>query len=550
MRASLSSLILLVSLAAPGFSDEPRKPDVPLFDGLGKHSRKIETGNPKAHRYFDQGLMFMFAYNHDEAVRAFRQAARLDPDCAMAYWGTALASGMNYNDPSFTPERAKIASEALARARGKATKESKANQALVSALAVRYPDPAPKNRAETEKAYSNAMKAVWRQFSKDADIGALYAESLMNLRPWDLWTQDGKPQPETPEILRTLEAVMKLDPAHPLANHLYIHAVEASPEPGKADASADALRGKHPALGHLLHMPSHIDIRRGRWQQAVEANRLAIQADRQYQKAVPEQGFYRMYMSHNFHMLTFAATMQGESKLALKTIREMIAAVPKEWALVKQNAEVVDGFMDMPLEVLKRFGRWDDILKEPEPPESFPIARAMRHCNRGVAFAAKGKVEQARDAQERFRAAVQKIPEGATFSNNKATDLVAIAEHLLEGEILFREGKLKEAITALEKAVAREDKLRYAEPPDWFVPARHTLGAILLRDRQAEVAEKVYREDLRRWPDNGWSLHGLAQTLDMLGKKEQAAQVKERFKEAWKRADVKIPSSCFCVEAG
>src|SRR5262249_2917276 len=229
-------------------------------------------------------------------------------------------------------------------------------------------------------------------------------------------------------------------------------------------------------------------------------------------------------------------------------IRAMVAAVPKEWVAVKANAAIVDGFVAMPLEVLKRFGRWDDILKEPEPPEIFPIARAMRHYNRGVAFAAKGKVEKARDAQQSFRAAVKSVPGDAKFSNNKAADLLAIADWLLEGEILFREGKLKEAIAVLEKAASREDRLRYAEPPDWYVPARHSLGAILLHAKQAGAAEKVYREDLRRWPDNGWSLHRLDQTREMLGKKAEGAKVKERFQEVWKRADVKIQSSCFCVD--
>jgi tetratricopeptide (TPR) repeat protein len=293
-------------------------------------------------------------------------------------------------------------------------------------------------------------------------------------------------------------------------------------------------------------MPSHIDIRRGRWQQAVEANQLAIRADSNYHRAVPKQGFYRMYMSHNYHMLTFAAMMQGESGLALQTIREMIATVPKEWVAVKENAAIVDGFAAMPLEVLKRFGRWDDILKEPEPPEVFPIARAMRHFNRGVAFAAKGEAKSAREAQTSFRAAA-KAPGEARFGNNKAADVLLVADLALEGEILFREGDAKGAIAALEKAVAREDQLRYSEPPDWFVPERHALGAILLRDKQAHAAEKVYREDLRRWPDNGWSLHGLAQTLDALGKNDEAAKLKERFNEVWKRADVSIQSSCFCV---
>jgi tetratricopeptide (TPR) repeat protein len=547
MRTTTGFVIWLALLTALVFADDARKPAVPLFDGLGKHSRKVETKSPTAQRYVDQGLMFMFAFNHDEAVRAFRQAADLDADCAMAYWGIALASGMNYNDPSFTPAKAKVTADALAKAREKAPGETAANQALIEALAQRYPDPAPKERADAEKAYSRAMKAAWEKFSQDADIGALYAESLMNLRPWDLWTHDGKAQPETPEILRTLETVLKLAPAHPLANHLYIHAVEASPEPGKADAASDALRGKYAALGHLLHMPSHIDIRRGRWQEAVEANRVAIQADSSYQKVVPDQGFYRMYMAHNHHMLTFAAMMQGESGLALKTIRAMIAAVPKEWVAVKENAAIVDGFTAMPLEVLKRFGRWDDILKEPQPPEVFPIARALWQYNRGVALAAKGEGKNAREAQVCFRAAAAKVPEDARFGNNKASDLITIADQALEGEILFREGDIKGAIAALEKAVAREDQLRYSEPPDWFVPARHALGAILLRDNQAAAAEKVYREDLRRWPDNGWSLQGLAQTLEVLGKKDESMKVRQRFQEVWKRADVKIQSSCFCV---
>jgi tetratricopeptide (TPR) repeat protein len=548
VKAALCSLILAASLAAAAFADDGKKPAVPLFDGLGDHSRKVATKIAAAQRYFDQGLMFLFAYNHDEAVRAFRHAAELDPGCAMAYWGIALGSGMNYNDPRFTPEKAKVAADALAKARAKAAAETDANRALIDALALRYPDPEPRERADAEKAYSAAMKSAWVKFAKDADLGALYAESIMNLRPWDLWMRDGKPQPGTPEILRTLDAVLRLDPAHPLANHLYIHATEASPEPGKADAAADALRGRHPGLGHLLHMPSHIDIRRGRWQEAVQANQLAIRADADYLKAAPEQGVYRMYMSHNYHMLTFAAMMQGESGRALKTIRAMTGAVPKEWAAVKANAAIVDGFMAMPLEVLKRFGRWDDVLQEPQPAEVFPIARALWQYNRGVALGAKGKIAEAREAQARFREAVALVPADATFGNNKAVDLLAIAEQVLDGELRWRDRDVKGAIAALEKAVNREDQLRYSEPPDWFVPARHALGAILLRDRQAAQAELVYREDLRRWPDNGWSLHGLAATLEALGRKAEAATVNDRFRKIWERADVQIQSSCFCVE--
>lgn len=546
MRIPITLAVLAVALAAVPSAAEPAKAEVKLFDGLGKHKRTVATSNREAQTYFNQGLNFMFAYNHDEAVRAFRKAAELDSDCAMAYWGISLASGMNYNYPLFPPEKAKAAWDALQKAREKSKGESEPNRALIEALAARYADPLPKDTKPLEKAYSQAMKAAWEKFPKDADVGSLYAESLMNLRPWELW-KDGKPEPETPEILATLEAVMKLDADHPLAAHLTIHALEASPMPEKADEAANRLRGAQPALGHLLHMPSHIDIRRGRWQEAIEANALAIAADRKYQKAVPEQGFYRMYMAHNFHMLSFAAMMQGESKRAIDTIRDMTKDVPPAWLDVKDNAAIADGFLAMPLEALKRFGRWDDILAAPEPPAMFPIARAMWQYDRGVALAAKGKIEDARATQRQFREKAKAIPAEAIFGNNKASDLLAIADDMLEGEILIRDKKMKEAIISLEKAVMREDALRYSEPPEWTVPVRHALGAALLRDGQAGAAEKVYREDLRRWPDNGWSLHGLAASLAMQGNKEESARVKARFEVIWKHADVKIPSSCFCV---
>ncbi len=550
MRAILLCLLAVTAAAvqvAADAPDAPKAPAVPLFAGLGVHTRPVATGNATAQRYFDQGLMFMFAFNHDEAVRAFRRAAELDPDCAMAYWGVALASGVNINNPSFPADKARAAAVALNQAGAKAKGETAANRALIAALAARYPDPPPDDQAAAEKAYSAAMKQAAEEFPRDADVGALYAESLMNLRPWDLWTADGKPQPGTPELLGVLETVRALAPDHPLDNHLYIHALEASPDPGKADGAAERLRGKHSALGHLLHMPSHIDIRRGRWQEAVAANQLAIAADRNYQTAVPRQGYYLLYIAHNFAMLTFAATMQGQSRLALETTRAMVAGIPEDWVAVKENAEIADAVAALPLEVLKRFGRWDDVLAEPEPPERFPIARALRHSARGVAQAARGRVDEARAEQKAFRAAAEKVPADARFGNNKAGDLLAIAGHLLEGEILFREGKRKESAAELREAVAREDRLRYDEPPDAFVPARHALGAVLLRDRQAGEAEAVYREDLRRWPDNGWSLHGLAASLEAQGKTDEAARARARFDEVWRRADVKIPSSCYCV---
>lgn len=552
MRFILTAAMLVLANLAGDLPAQPDKPpsqptsQVALYKGLGKHTRPVATSNPEAQKFFDQGLNFMYAFNHDEAVRAFRRAAELDPDCAMAHWGISLSVGKNYNFPFFPPEKAKAAWKALESARAKEKAESEANRALIEALADRYADPLPKETRPLEEAYARAMKAVWEKFPKDADIGALYAESLMNLRPWDLWTIDGKPQAETPEILKTLEAAVELDPKHPLANHLYIHACEASPHPEKADAAADRLRDLQPALGHMVHMPSHIDVRRGRWQTAIEANQRAISADRNYAQTVPEQGFYRMYMAHNHHMLAFAAMNQGESKRALTAVRDMLAGVPKDWVARPENAAIADGYVAAPLEVMKRFGQWDEILKEPAPPEIFPIARAMRHHIRAIAYAAKGETAKAREEQKAFREAAQKPAKDATFSNSKVTDLFALGDDMLEGEILVREGKMEAGIKALRAAVAKEDQLRYSEPPAWVVPVRHALGAFLLKDGQASEAEAVYREDLRRWPDNGWSLFGLAASLEMQGRKAETAAVRARFDEIWKHADVKIPSSCYC----
>ncbi len=549
MLIALSAAVAIGSSLVLG---EPTRPEgaskskVIQYTGLGEHTRSVATSSPEAQKYFDQGLAFMYAYNHDEAVRAFLRAAELDPDCAMAHWGASLSMGKNYNYPLFPPEKAEAAWKSLELARATSKNESEANRALIEALAARYAHPLPKDTRPLEEAYAKAMKAASEKFPKDADIGALYAESLMNLRPWDLWTVDGEPQLETPEILKALETVLAFAPKHPLANHLYIHACEASPHPEKADAAADRLRDMQPALGHMVHMPSHIDVRRGRWQAAIEANDKAIVADRNYAKTVPEQGFYRMYMAHNHYMLVFAAMNQGESKRALKVVRDMLADVPKDWVAKPENAAVADGFVAAPMEVMKRFGMWDEILQEPAPPEIFPIARAMRHHIRAVAYAAKGETAKAREEQKLFREAAQKPAKDATFGNNKAADLFAVGDDMLEGEIRVREGKMEAGIKALRSAVAKEGKLRYSEPPDWVVPVRHALGAFLLHDGQHAEAEAVYREDLRRWPDNGWSLHGLSASLEAQGKKTEAAKVRARFDEIWKHADVKITSSCFC----
>src|SRR5262245_881321 len=302
-----------------------------ILEEPANHDRPVTTTSRDAQQHFDRGLRYLYAFNHDEAIRSFERAAALDPACAMAHWGVALASGPHINNPAMPVVRAKAAWAALARAQKHAPAGTDVEQALIAALAKRYADPQPEDRKPLDEAYAAAMRAVHKRFPRDADVGALFAESLMDLRPWDLWSADGEPRPQTPEVLATLESVLKLAPNHPLALHLYIHAVEASPTPQKADVAADRLRHLAPDLGHLVHMPAHIDLRLGGWQQAILANERAIAADTRYRRAVPQQDFYRMYMAHNRHMLAFAAMMQGESKRALDSVRAMLAEIPEAW---------------------------------------------------------------------------------------------------------------------------------------------------------------------------------------------------------------------------
>jgi len=516
---------------------------VPLYDGLGGFSRLVSTTSPEAQRYFDQGLAFMYAFNHDEALRSFRQAAALDPQCAMAQWGIAIANGPHINDMFVPPEREKEAFEAAARARALKAGTSPVERDLIDAVSLRYADPQPPDRQPLNQAYAEAMARVWRAHSKDPDVGALYAEAQADLRPWDLWREDGSPQPGTEHLVATLDSVLILDPEHPLANHLYIHAVEASAEPGRADRAADTLRDLQPGLGHMVHMPSHIDIRRGRWAESIVANTKAIEADERYKARAPEQGFYRLYIAHNYHMLTYGAMMTGQSALALKTIRAMVADIPLEFFRTNPFA---DGFMAMPLEVLMRFGRWDEILAEPAFPDFVPISRALQHYARAVALAAQDRVEEARKEQAAFAAARARVPKDAFFGNNGAAEVLDVAEALMGGEILYRSGQIDRGLARLREAVAREDRLRYDEPPDWIQPVRHALGAALMQSGRFAEAEAVFREDLRRLPENGWALFGLWRSLQLQKKDEEAEAVGQRFEAVWKDADIQLKSACLC----
>ena len=519
----------------------------PLYEGLGSYSRKITTDSPEAQRYFDQGLAFVHGFNHNAAIRAFQQAAELDPKCAMAHWGIALASGPHINFALVPPTAAELAWKEIGLAKENEKNASPVERALIDALSKRCANPQPEDRSPLDRAYADAMREVWKKFPNDPDAGALFAEAMMNLRPWDQWTPDGQPNPGTDEILATLEAVLKLNPKHPLANHLYIHAVEASPHPERADAAAERLRNLQPGLAHNSHMPSHIDIRTGRWLKAVETNLTAVAADERYRKTFGlAKGFLNVYVAHNRHMLAYAAMMTGQRDLAMKHIRAMVAELPQEF--LKEDATTAEGFVAMPLEVMVRFGLWDEILAEPDKyPEYMPFTRAFHHAARAIAYAAKGDAANAQKAQSIFLERAKLVPKESSLGNNSCQSILAVATKMVEGEILVAENKIDDGIAELRAAIALEDALKYDEPPGWLIPVRHSLGAVLMKQQRFSDGEQVYRDDLARLPGNGWSLLGLAESLRAQKKNpEEIAKTKAKFEKVWAKADLKINSSCLC----
>jgi len=519
----------------------------PLYDGLGSYSRKITTVSAEAQRYFDQGLGFLQGFNHRAAIRAFQQAAELDPQCVMAHWGAALACGPHINSMAVPPPAAELAWKEVGLAQKNVGNASPVEKALIEALAKRYANPSPEDRSGLDRAYADAMRKVWKKFPRDPDVGALFAEAMMDLRPWDQWTPDGKAQPGTNEIIATLDAVLKINPNHPLANHLYIHAMEASPNPERAIAAADRLRDLQPGLAHNVHMPSHIDIRTGQWLKAVDTNAKAVEADQRYQTIFgPPGGFLNVYIAHNRHMLAYAAMMTGQRELAMKHIRAMVAEIPADF--LNENALQTEANVAMPLEVMVRFGLWDEILAEPEKySEKMWFTRAFHHAARAIAYAAKGDTVNARKAQSIFVGRAKLVPKEDFISNNSCEALLAVAVPMVEGEILIAEGKIDTGIEQLRAAIQQEDALKYDEPPGWLIPVRHSLGAVLMKQQRFGEAEQVYRDDLARLPENGWSLLGLAESLRKQNKSgDEVAQTQAKFKKIWAKADLTITTSCLC----
>lgn len=525
MRNGIGAVVAVAAIAAVGFQARQRNVDIgtaepaaeltdaPLYDNLGAYHRPVTTADADAQRYFDQGLRLTYAFNHAEAIRAFETAARRDPECALCWWGIAYAHGPNINAPMDSAAEA-AAHAAAMRAQSLAARAAPVERALIDALAVRYSAAPPGNRAELDAAYARAMREVRDRFPDDNDVLTLHAEAVMNLRPWDYWQRDGQPRDGTALIVADLERVLAADADHPGACHYFIHAVEAV-QPQRAVACAERLASLMPGAGHIVHMPAHIYIRVGRWADAITANEHAVHSDETYIADQGPSGVYPIaYYPHNYHFLSFAATMAARSGMAIRAARAVVQNVPVDIARAVPPVEPLVAWTHL---TLVTFGRWDDVLAEPEPPADLAFATALVQYARGVAFAARADGENARAAL----AAVQGAQD-AVGGDPIAAAVVDIAQHSLMGEIAFRADDLAGAEAHFRQAMAIEDELLYMEPPHWYYPVRHSLGAVLLRAGRAADAERLYREDLVRFPENAWALHGLAASLRAQGRNEDA----------------------------
>ena len=531
----------LFPLAAPAQHDHgaaaEEKP-VALYAGMGNLHHPIATSVPDAQRYFDQGLTLIYAFNHAEAARSFRRAAELDPKAAMPLWGVALALGPNYNDPS-DPEREKMAYEAIQRAKPLAAPGPEIERGYVDALALRYSIDPNADLKKLARDYSNAMGELSKRYPDDLDAATIYAESMMDLRPWALWNLDGTPAEGTNEIIAVLGSVLARDPNHIGANHYYIHAVEASPHPEWGLASAERLAALVPAGGHIVHMPAHIYARVGDYADAMKTNQAAAAADLNYIEATGVEGAYpAMYYSHNLHFLAYAAAEAGDFTAAEQAASALGENIRRRGA--GMPPQMTEAFTNFHTFVLLRFHKWDAILLTPEPVNSTEIVRALWHFARGSALAGLGKPAEAEKERVAFAAVAAKIPAEGRFGFNQSGEVLDIAKSLLDARIAEANGDRKSAIQSLEKAVAVQDGLHYDEPPDWYYPVRESLGGVLLRDGQAAEAEKIFRASLERNPRSGRSLFGLWQSLKAQNNSVEADLVERQFKDAWKSADTAL----------
>ena len=541
---------------------------------LGAYSRPITTESRDAQAWFDRGLAWTYGYNHEEAIACYRRAIDADPECAMAWWGIAYAVGPNYNKPweAFDEEDAsrslELACDAVARAEGLAPRATDTERALIRALARRYPSRVPaSDMCPWNDDYADAMRAVHVEHAEDPDVEALFAEAIMNRTPWALWdletgsVADGA---DTAEAIEVLEKAMRRrdergEAPHPGLLHMYIHLMEMSPHPQRALAAGDRLRDLVPDAGHLVHMPTHIDVLCGDYRSVVETNQAGIEADRKFLAEEGASNFYSLYRCHNYHFKVYGAMFLGQLRAALDAAEELISTLPEEVLKVTSPpmADWLEGFVPMKQHVLIRFGRWKDIVAEPLPqnPELFCVTNATMRYAKGVACSVLGDLAAAEDEAAAFEEALAVVPDSRYVFNNRCLDVLAIAREMMHGEIEYRRGRFDTAFERLRAAVELDDNLPYDEPWGWMQPTRHALAALLLEQDRVEEAATVYRADLGyddtlsracQHPDNVWSLHGYHECLDRLGRSEEARIVKQRLDLATARADVPVTASCFC----
>lgn len=540
----LLTAFVVVSLlqAKPHTSKSAAQIIVDDYYNLGDFHHQVTTQSDEAQRWFDRGLAMCYGFNHEEAVRCFEKALAADTEMPMAHWGIAYALGPNINNMLIEPAQIAQAAETLAKAKPRS--ESGLERKLIDALAKRYSASVPENRDPLNQAYADAMRQVYAEHPNDPLVTTLFAESLMNLQPWLHWSPEGEPGPHTPEIRKVLEAGLKRWPNYPALCHLYIHAMEASPTPEAALPYANNLRDALPGQGHLLHMPTHIDIWIGDYEKVIAENQKAIAADKEFLRREGPLNFYSLYRIHNYHFLVYGAMFDGQSELALQAARDIKRQVPEE--MVRDQVDFLDAFMPTDLHVLVRFGRWEEILKQPEPADWLPMSRSIWHYARAIAYASTDRVEEAEAEQDAFEEAMELVPDTSYLFQNPSINILGVAESMIAGEIAYRRGEYEDAFEHLRKAVRRDDALNYDEPWGWMQPARHALGALLLEQKHYDEAAEVYRDDLARHPNNPWALHGLAECLEQQGKASEAAQCRRKFTAAAKRTDVSITRSCYC----
>lgn len=539
----MSGMVMKMVDPMPGvYMGTADKPGAPIFKGLGNHHHKISTKNARTQRLFDQGVNLLFGFNHAEAMRSFREAARLDPHCAMCWWGWAIALGPNINLP-MPRDAVKPAWTALQNAIALKRYASLEERDWIDALAERYSSDPKADRAQLDDAYARAMGDLWKKYPNDLDAGTFYAEAMMDTQPWDYWEQDGvTPKGHAKEIVATLEGIIKRSPYHPGALHLYIHAVEGTTTPERAEVAADRLEKLMPGAGHIVHMPSHIYYRVGRYADAAKVNTLAALVDEQYIASCRAQGYYPVgYYGHNIHFLWTSSEMEGRYQASIDAARRLVKAVGPDAAMMGPQAQL---YFLTPYATLLRFGKWDAALAEPLPPDNQKLTLAIAHLARGFAYANTGDMAEAKTERAAL-AALASDSELTGITAIPAGAMVQIALADLDGEIARTSGDLETAIAFFTKARDTEEALPYTEPPYWHQPSAHLLGAALLQAGRAKEAAEVYARSLKTYRLDGWALFGLARAQDMLGDRDGAAATHTEFDRVWQLADVKLTSSRF-----